>query len=115
MLTMEKFLSLKVPGPSDVPIEISAPAGIPTGSKFTIGYIATVFLELAMIIGIFLSLGYLVYAGIYWLQSRGDKEKIIKARRTILYALLGLIIMSLSLVVVNIIASVFGVKSVVGK
>lgn len=110
-----KYFSLKIPGPDNQPIEISAPPGIPTGSKFTIGSIATVFLELAMIIGIFISLGYLVYAGIYWLQSKGDKEKLLKARRTILYAIFGLIVMSLSLVVVNVLATVFGVESVVGK
>lgn len=107
------YLSLKVPGPSGNPIEIVAPAGIPTGEQFTIGHIATVFLGVAMIIGIGLSLGYLVYGGIYWIQASGDKQKWDKARRIVIYSIIGLIIMSLSLVIVNVVASAFGVKTTV--
>lgn len=106
-------LSLKVPGPDGNQVEIVAPPGIPTGPQFTISHIATVFFQLAMIIGIGLSTGYLIYGGFLWLQAGGDKQKLDKARKTIIYSILGLIIMSLSLVIVNVIASALGVKTVV--
>src|SRR3990172_9310624 len=107
------YLSLKVPDAKGTPIELQAPPGVPTGPQFTIGHIATVFLELAMIIGVFLSMGYLVYGGIILLQAGSDKQKWDKARRTIVYAIAGLIVMSLALVIVNVIASAFGVRTVV--
>lgn len=110
---METLFSLKVPGADGEPIELLAPPGIPTGPQFTIGHIATVAFQVAMILGIGLSLGYLVYGGFLWLQSSGDKQKWDRARRTIIYALLGLVIMSLALVIVNVIASAFGARTVV--
>lgn len=108
-----KYFSLKVPGPDGDPIELQAPPGIPTGEQFTIGHIATVALQVALIFGILLSLGYLIFGGFYWIQASGDKQKWDKARRTILYAIFGLIVMSLALVMVNIVSSAFGVKTVV--
>ena len=106
-----KFLSLTVPGPGGNPIQLEAPPGIPTGPQFTIGNIASFFIQIALAVGIFLSLFYLVYGGFYWLQASGDKQKWDKARRTIVYAILGLIVMSLALVIVNVVASAFGIRT----
>ncbi|OGH19091.1 MAG: hypothetical protein A2868_00215 [Candidatus Levybacteria bacterium RIFCSPHIGHO2_01_FULL_40_15b] len=108
-----RYFSLKIPGTGGTPVEILPPQGIPTGPEFTIGHLATVALQVAMISGIGLSLGYLVYGGFLWLQSSGDKQKLDKARRTIIYAIVGLIVMSLALVIVNVVASAFGIKTVV--
>ena len=108
-----KLFSLTVPGPDGDPMELQAPPGIPTGEQFTIGAIASFFIQLALVIGILLSLFYLIYGGFYWLQASGDKQKWDKARRTIVYAIFGLIIMSLALVIVNVVSSAFGVKTVV--
>ena len=94
---------------NDTPIE--APPGIPTGPEFTIGSLASLSIQLALIIGIFLSLGYLIYGGLYWQQASGDKQKWDKARRIIVYSIFGLIVMSLALVIVNVIASAFGLRT----
>ena len=110
---MKTLFSLKVPGTDGDPITIEAPEGIPTGEQFTIGSIASFFIQLALVVGIFLSLFYLVYGGFYWLQASGSKEKWDKARRIIIYSILGLIIMSVALVIVNVVSSAFGIKSVV--
>lgn len=112
---MKTFLSLKIPGPNGSSVEIIPPPGIPSGAQFSIGFLATKFLELAMVIGIFLSLFYLIYGGFYWIQSKGDKEKLDKARRILLYSILGLIIMSLSLVIVNVIGKALGVETLIGN
>ncbi|OGH15947.1 MAG: hypothetical protein A3C30_03865 [Candidatus Levybacteria bacterium RIFCSPHIGHO2_02_FULL_40_18] len=108
-----RYLSLKVPGSGGGQVDIEAPPGIPTGPQFTIGNIASFFIQLALIIGIFLSLFYIVYGGFYWLQASGDKQKWDKARRIVIYAIFGLIVMSLALVFVNLVAGAFGVKTVV--
>ncbi|KKQ95515.1 MAG: hypothetical protein A3C27_03230 [Candidatus Levybacteria bacterium RIFCSPHIGHO2_02_FULL_39_36] len=110
-----KYLSLQIPDTRGTPVVIQPPPGIPSGPQFSIGNIASVFIALALVVGIFLSLGYLLYGGFYWVQSGGDKQKLDKARRTIIYSIVGLIIMSLALVIVNVIVSSLGVSSVFPK
>jgi hypothetical protein len=110
------LLTLEIPGTQPgSSVEIQAPPGIPTGSQFSLGFLATRFLEVAMVIGILLSLFYLIYGGIYWIQSKGNKETLDKARRIIVYAIVGLIVMSLSLVIVNIIGNALGVTTLIGN
>ena len=46
-------------------------------------------------IGIF-AVGYLIYGGVMFLTSGGDSEKTTKARNTILYAIVGIVIIVLS-------------------
>jgi len=106
---MTLLAQFSVPGDNGTPVQISVPPGIPT--NVSLGALASGFISVAMIIGIFLSLIYLVYGGIYWTQSKGNKETLDKARRIIIYAILGLVIMSLSLVGVNLISSALGVTT----
>ncbi len=105
------YITLKIPGPNGTQKQIDAPVGIPSGDKFSIGSIATGFIQIAMIIGILLSLLYLVYGGFFWIQSKGDKQTLDKARRIITYSILGLIVMSLALVIVNVVATALGVNT----
>lgn len=109
-----KSLALTIPGtkPGST-VEITAPTGIPSGENFTVSNIASIFLEVAMIIGIFLSLGYLIYGGIYIIQTGGDKQKLDKGRRTIIYAIMGLVVMSLALVIINVFATALGIQTAV--
>ncbi len=103
---MEKLLTLSVPGYGDV----AAPEGIPSDVPFDglIGFA----LNAVMLAGIILALIYLVYGGLFWIQASGDKTKWDKARRIILYSVIGLIIMSLALVVVNVVLSALGVNTI---
>ena len=86
-------------------MQIETPLGIPSGPQYSIGSLASTFISAAMVIGILLSLFYLVYGGFYWLQSKGDKEKLDKARRIILNSIIGLIVMALSMVIVSFISA----------
>ncbi len=106
-----KYLSLKIPGTDPGGSEIQAPSGIPTG--LTISDLAPTFIQIAIVLGILLALFYLIYGGFIWLQSGGKKEDLDKARRIIIFSIIGVIIMVLSLVIVNVIASSFGIKSAV--
>lgn len=111
---MKDLLSLTIPGgPSGEPIEILAPSGIPT--HISLGNLAGNLLGAATAVGILLSLLYLVYGGFFWMQSRGDKEKLAKARRIIIYSIMGFIVMSLALVIVNIIGNALGVETLIGS
>ncbi len=108
---MEKIIALTIPGQNGESVAINPPDGIPH-TDYTIGILASGAINIAMVVGILLSLLYLVYGGFFWLQSKGDKQQLDKARRIIVYAIIGLIIMSLSLLIVNVITSALNVEGV---
>jgi hypothetical protein len=54
-----------------------------------------------IIVGIVLSLVFLLYGGIRWVMSGGDKAKVDSARGTIVAAIVGLIIVILAYVIIN--------------
>lgn len=105
-----KYLALKIPGTDGSSIEIQAPSGVPTGGLGGDGgKIIGTGIALFLIICVLLTLGFLVYGGMNWIMSGGDKTKIESARRTIIYAALGLIIAFLSFFFVNLFGSSFGI------
>ena len=108
---MMKLLSLTIPSANGTPTKIETPAGIPSGTHFTVGSLSTAALQVTMVFGVLISLLYLVYGGWFWLQSKGDKEKLDKARRIILNSIIGLIVMAFAMVVVSLIATAFGVNT----
>ncbi|MCL4397865.1 pilin [Patescibacteria group bacterium] len=64
----------------------------------------------ALFIVFVLSLIFLVWGGIMWITSGGNKEGAAKAKATITYALVGLIIAILAFLALNIIGQFFGVN-----
>ncbi len=48
---------------------------------------------------------YLIYGGVRYITSAGDEDKAGEAKQTILYALIGLIIIGLAVVIVNFVLS----------
>lgn len=106
-------IALTLPGPSLTPIKIIAPPGVPTG--IGLGPLVSAIIGVLLLIGVVLSLMFMLYGGLYWIQSKGDKETLDRARRIILYSIIGLILMSLSFVIVNIVTQALGVKSLVGN
>ncbi len=63
-------------------------------------YIRTIVNGLLGLIGIVAAI-YIVYAGIKYITSEGDEKKAEEAKHTILYAVIGLIIIGLSAVIIN--------------
>ncbi|HVZ12808.1 MAG TPA: hypothetical protein VG965_07320 [Patescibacteria group bacterium] len=109
---MKELLSLSIPqGADSTPVQIQTPADIPSG--VSLGALVTTLLQAAMVFGILMSLGFFVYGGLHWVQSRGDKESLNKSRRILIYAVFGLIVMSLALVIVNVITSALGVQNLI--
>ncbi len=109
-----KLLSLKIPGgPGGGSTDITPPPGIPSG--LSLGHITSALLDLILIFGVIVSMVYFAYGGIFWIQSKGNKETLDKARRIIIYSVMGLILMSLSLVIVNLISNALGVQTLIGQ
>lgn len=63
-----------------------------------------------------LALVFLIWGGISWIMSEGDKTKLQAARKTVISAIIGLITSLLSFVIVNLIGYLFlGGKNIFGQ
>lgn len=63
---------------------------------------------------VLLSLGFLIWGGIKWITSGGDKSKVDGARGAIVAAIVGLVVSFLAFSIVNLVTYVFGVKGTNG-
>ena len=72
----------------------------------TIRNIVVFFVVLAVIIALL----YLLYGGIKWITSRGEKAEVEAARNHIMAAILGLIVVFLAIFLVTVILAAFGIK-----
>lgn len=102
---MENLLSLSING-----TPIQAPSGIPTeGLSGKGGKIIGWGITLLLIFAVILALAFLMYGGFMWVTSRGDKEKLSSARRTIIYAVVGLLICFLSFFLIGVFGALFNI------
>lgn len=65
-----------------------------------------------LIIAVLIALFFLIWGGIKWVLSGGDKGKVEAARNTIIAAIVGLIITFLSFFILNLILQLFGLGSI---
>lgn len=66
-------------------------------------------IDLLIFFGILLCLGFVLFGGFKWLISQGDKKKLEDARHTIIFSLVGLMVIFLSFLIVNIVLAFFNV------
>lgn len=62
-----------------------------------------------IVIAIVLVLAFLIWGAFDWITSGGDKEKVAGARKKILAALIGLVILALAFVIARIAGSILGI------
>lgn len=98
---MKEHLALTISGYGQI-----NPKGIPSGN-ISQTIIANSLIAL-MIGAALLTLAYLIWAGINWVMSDGDKAKITQARNKITYAIIGLVVIFLAFFLVSSVASLFG-------
>lgn len=83
----------------------------PSGMQITdIGKLISSIISLAFIIAGILTFAFLVWGGIDWLTSGGDKTKTENARNRITAALVGLAIVAASYAIMRLISYFFGVN-----
>ena len=90
-------------GNNNVSPEIRAASGCPNTGVKTNDLSTVIQNILNAIIGVagLISVAYIVVGGIQYITSSGDSNKTEKAKKTILYALIGLIVCALSFAIVN--------------
>lgn len=98
-----KSLSLVIPGYGTV----TPPPNIPSGAAAPENTIKT-FISLFLVIGMAAAVIFVAYGGVLWVMSSGDKGKLDRARRTITFSIVGLIVMLLAFVIVQTIGYILG-------
>lgn len=106
-------IALSIPGPDGKPMQIDSglPAGTPVGGLSGTGQNAIwVGVELFLVGAVLLSLFFIIRGGINMMTSGGDKERFTAGRERVRYAIIGLIVVFLSIFMVNFIGGFFGVN-----
>ena len=110
---MKELLTLTVPGIDGGNQRIEAPAVIPTGGLEGDGAGAVAVrngLSLLIAAIAILSVIFLVWGGIKWITSAGDKAQLDTARKTIIFSLIGLILSFLSFGIIVFIGQQVGIE-----
>ena len=100
------LLTLTIPGYGN----ISAPDDVPTGGISQGSEIIQLLLTLVFITAIVVALFMLIYSGLQYIQSGGDKQKIEAARHRIVFTIIGLVVVFLSFMIVNMVGYFFGIN-----
>lgn len=101
-----KYLSLSING-----TPIPAPEGVRTGGMDIGQKIISTGINLVFLGGILFAIILIIYSGIQWTLSGGDKEKIASARNRITFIIIGLIVIILAFVIVKAILTLIGYNS----
>ncbi len=100
------YLALTLPGGSSV----NPPSDIPRGGLSYLTGALQQAITLMIILGIVLILIYIVWAGAQWISSGGDKAKLAAARAKLTWAIIGFIVVLLSVFILNVIGFLFKVN-----
>lgn len=102
-----KLLSLNVGG---TPIQLPGQIQTAYNQSGTFGVnIIQLGIDVMIFVAAFLVFGYLLYGGWKWLTSQGDKKAIEEARNTIIWAVIGMIVVALAFLAVNVVLHFFQV------
>lgn len=63
-----------------------------------------------VILAVVIALLYLLYGGIKWITSRGEKEQVEAARNHIIAAIIGLVVVFLAVFILSIVLAAFGIE-----
>ncbi len=92
-------------------ITIPVPAGYAGSTSVDISKIPSFILTLLLVVGVVIALAFLVYGGIKWILSGGDKAGVDAARKHIVAAIIGLVIVITAFVIVNIVFQLVGIPN----
>lgn len=94
-----------------VTIAVNNVVGAINPAKVGIGDVISWIVGAAVVFGILAALLFIILGAFNWITSGGDKGKVESARNHIVAAVVGLIIIVLSLVVINFVLQIIGIGS----
>src|SRR5581483_560757 len=105
------FVFFATPAFADVPVQTCDPNSffnaLCNKNAANLGSIVSSMISAAFVIAIIIALGFLVYGGIKWILSEGDKSKVEESRNHVMAAIIGLIVVFLSYFILNIVVGFF--------
>ena len=96
-----KLLALQIPGANGVPINIQGVGNMPQGGTDVLPNIVGTGFNLLILAAILLCLIYLIWGGINWMMSEGEKQKISQARQKIIFSIIGLLVVFASFLIIK--------------
>lgn len=114
------YLSLAFPAfaANSIPVN-PCPNGSGGGTNFNvlctlsannIGSVISAVITILLIAAALIALFFLIWGGIRWITSGGDKSKVESARNTIIASIIGLVIALLAFFIITIVLGVFGLS-----
>jgi len=108
---VRELLALTLPGANGQPGQtINPPTHIPKGGLTTLSGALSSGITLFLIFGVILTLVIIIWSGVQWAASGGDKAKLQSARNRITWAVIGFILLLLSFFILNIVGYFFKVN-----
>ncbi len=87
-------------------IDLSPVNGVVPSSAVQVSDVIRFIINLLVVIAVIASLVYLIYGGLRWVISGGDKEKVEAARKTVVAAIIGLVVVLLSWVIITVVMQI---------
>lgn len=104
---MKELLTLQIPGGTNLKPINGMPDGKGINSLENIIQWGT---TMIIIIAVFTAIFIMIWGGIQWTASGGNKSSVESARKKIMYAVIGLVVIFSSFLIINIVGFVFGVN-----
>jgi hypothetical protein len=106
---MDNLIALTVPGGrNNAGVELKPVAGMPSGGLLDVTLPAI--LTYLFIGAGLLALAFMIIGGIRWITSGGDKHGVETARKTVIYAAIGLVVVLSSYIIISLVGNLFGVR-----
>lgn len=96
-----KLLALQIPDAQGNPVNIQGAGGIPVGGTDTLSSIISTGINLLILAAVILCLFFLIWGGINWMMSEGDKQKVNQAREKLVSSIIGLAIVFMAYLIIN--------------
>ena len=109
-LTGLPFLTLVSQVLADTELDLTPAGDFARLSSFSLSALASSLVSLALVLAALFAFGFLIFGGIIWISSGGDKAKTEQARNTITAALVGLLIVFGSWAIMSLLEAFFGVS-----
>lgn len=108
----KNLLALKIEGQDgEIIQELAPPSNIPATLQGGLGSVMDLIqllVQILLLAGVTIAVIVLMISGIQWITSGGDPVKVASARRRLMFALLGVIVMSGAFFIVRVVITVLG-------
>ncbi len=96
---------------AQITVTIAPGTGYAPTTSVNLGNIPSFILSLLLIVGVLVAVAFLIYGGIKWILSGGDKAAVDAARKHIVAAIIGLVIVVTAFVIINIVFQLIGISN----